>query len=167
MSAFSTPEKRKSKISSFGNGYQRLSDLLAGITEQIRSYRSHRDAWNINEMVIHLADLEGAAYMNLRRAVAEPTESIIAFDKDLWAESLSYYNQPIEASLKLFRLLRTSNYLLLKNLSQDAWLNTVNYPGHGQISLEDLLDLYQDHFDRVIREIESNVTDWIKHHGTH
>ncbi|MBK9731805.1 MAG: DinB family protein [Chitinophagaceae bacterium] len=162
MSAFSTPEKRKSKINSFGNGYQRLSEMLHTIPEDVMSYRAHRDVWNINEMVIHLADLEAAAYVNFRRAVAEPTEDIIAFDKDLWAESLTYYNQPIDASLKLFRLLRTSNYLLLKNISHDGWLNTVNYPENGQITLEDLLDLYENHFETVIKEIQRNVDDRMK-----
>ncbi|MBX7107442.1 MAG: DinB family protein [Chitinophagales bacterium] len=162
MTAFSSPEKRKSKISSFGNGYQHLTGLLQNIPEEVLSYRAHYDAWNINEMVIHLADLEATAYVNFRRAVAEPTESIMAFDKDLWVESLPYYNQPVEASLKLFRLLRASNYLLLKNISQDAWLNTVNYPDNGQISLEDLLDLYTGHFERVMREIQRNADDWQK-----
>ncbi|MEO6442440.1 MAG: DinB family protein [Chitinophagales bacterium] len=161
MSAFSTPEKRKSKINSFGNGYQRLTQVLQNISEEVLLFRSRRDVWNINEMVIHLADLEAAAYVNFRRAVAEPTESIVAFDKDLWAESLTYYNQPLSASLKLFRLLRTSNYLLLKNLSQDLWLNTVNYPDNGQISLEDLLDMYERHFEKVIAEIHNNVNDWM------
>ncbi len=160
MSAFSSPEKRKAKINSYGNGYQHLTGMLNDLPNEVFSYRAHRDAWNINEMVIHLADLEASAYVNFRRAVAEPTEVILAFDKDLWVESLPYYNQPIDASLKLFRLLRASNYLLLKNLSQDVWLNTVNYPDHGQISLEDLLDLYEGHFERVVKEIQRNANDW-------
>lgn len=113
-------------------------------------------------MVIHLADLEAAAYVNFRRAVAEPTDTIVAFDKDLWAESLGYYGQPYGASVKLFRLLRASNYLLLKNISQDVWLNTVNYPDNGQISLEDLLDLYEHHLYKVIEEIGNNREAWNK-----
>lgn len=162
MSAFSAPEKRKSKINAFGNGYKRLNGLLENISAEVLTYRSRSDVWNINEMVIHLADLEAAAYVNFRRAVAEPTESIFAFDKDLWAESLLYYNQPIAASIKLFRLLRTSNYILLKNLPKDAWLNTVNYPDNGQVTLEDMMDLYEGHFERVIKEISNNVDDWEK-----
>lgn len=163
MAAFSGIENRQSKISTFGNGYQRLTALLDGIAPEATSFRSRQDVWSINEMVIHLADLEAAAYLNFRVAVAEPTEGIVAFDKDLWAESLGYYSQPIDASLKLFRLLRASNYLLLKNIPQDAWLNTVNDPESGQITLEDLLDLYQNHFDRVMREIQNNADDWAKH----
>src|SRR5580765_7863010 len=127
MTAFQDPEKRKEKIKLFGNGFQRLEEALSGIPESALNFRTRSDVWNINEMVVHLADLEAAAYVNFRKAIAEPTESILAFDKDLWAESLGYYGQPFDASLRLFRLLRASNYLLLKNISQDSWLHTVNY----------------------------------------
>jgi len=162
MTAFPDPEKRKLKIKSFGNGYQRLEDVVWLVPEEALFFRTRRDVWNINEMIIHLADLEAAAYVNFRRAVAEPTESIIAFDKDLWAESLGYYGQHFRSSMKLIRLLRASNYLLLKNISQDVWLHTVNYSEHGQISLEDLLDLYEQHHNKVITEINHNVEAWKK-----
>ena len=161
MKGFSNSEKRKLKINSFGNGFRQLSLLLSTIDDAALTYRSKGDVWNISEMVIHLADLEATAYVNFRRAVAEPTEGIIAFDKDLWAEALPYYDQPMDASVRLFRLLRTSNYLLLKNISHDAWLHTVNYPEHGQISLEDLLDLYENHFERVMTEIQKNISEWL------
>ena len=89
MKGFSNSEKRKLKINSFGNGFRQLSLLLSTIDDAALTYRSKGDVWNISEMVIHLADLEATAYVNFRRAVAEPTEGIIAFDKDLWAEALS------------------------------------------------------------------------------
>ena len=162
MTAFPDPERRKQKIKSFGHGYHRLEEVLQQIPGSAMGFRTRGDVWNINEMVVHLADLEAAAYVNFRRAIAEPTDNILAFDKDLWAESLEYYNQPFDASLKLFRLLRTSNYLLLKNISQDNWLHTVNYPDNGQISLEDLLDLYENHLGKVIAEIRHNAEAWEK-----
>ena len=165
MSAFQHPEKRKAKVNAFGNGYQRLQEVISQVPEEALTFRSRKDVWNINEMLVHLADLEAAAYINFRRAIAEPTENIFAFDKDMWAESMNYYSQPYHASLKLFRLLRASNYLLLKNISQDLWLHTVNYPGQGQVSLEDLLDLYEQHFGKVIAEIRHNVEAWQKETG--
>ncbi|MBA2422463.1 MAG: DinB family protein [Chitinophagales bacterium] len=162
MNAFSDSQNRKAKIKLFGRGYYRLKEVLSTVPKESVHFRSRRDVWNISEMVIHLADLEAAAYVNFRRAVAEPTDTIVAFDKDLWAESLGYYGQSYEASVKLFRLLRASNYLLLKNISQDVWLNTVNYPDNGQISLEDLLDLYEHHLHKVIEEIDNNREAWNK-----
>lgn len=162
MTAFQHPEKRRAKIKSYGTGYQRLEAVIKTVPDGALLFRTRRDVWNINEMIIHLADLEAAAYVNFRRAVAEPTESILAFDKDLWAEALGYYNLPFDASLKLFRLLRASNYLLLKNISGDVWLHTVAYQDNGQISLEDLLDLYDHHLDKVISEIQHNLEAWQK-----
>ncbi len=164
MIASSDSHNRRAMLKLFGGGYHRLKEVLATVPKESLHFRSRRDVWNISEIIIHLADLEAVAYVNFRRAVAEPTDTIVAFDKDLWAESLAYYGQPFGSSIKLFRLLRASNYLLLKNLSEDVWLNTVNYPDNGQISLEDLLDLYENHLNKVIKEIIHNVESWNNTH---
>jgi len=148
---------REKKIQRYGSGFLRLMEELRQVPKEAFDWRSKKDVWNINEIVIHLADLEAGAYVNFRRAVAEPTQRIFAFDKDLWAESLSYYSEPFQPSLKLFRLMRASNYLLLKNLDEDAWLHTIYYEGHGQIALEDLLDLYDKHLDKAVHEIAATT----------
>src|SRR5438046_862936 len=105
---------REKKIHRFGSGFIRLTDELRQVPKEAINFRVKKDVWNINEIVIHLADLEAGAYVNFRRAAAEPTQRIFAFDKDQWAESLYYYSQPHEHSLRLFRILRASNYVLLK-----------------------------------------------------
>ncbi len=153
---------REKKIQRFGSGFLRLTDELRQVPKEAFVYRSKKDVWCISEIVIHLADLEAGAYVNFRRAVAEPTQRIFAFDKDQWAESLFYYGAGYESSLRLFRLLRASNYVLLKNLGNDSWLNTVNYESHGQISLEDLLDLYDKHLDKAVHEIAMSAEIFMK-----
>ena len=153
---------REKKVQRFGSGYIRLTDQLREIPEKVLTFRSKKDVWNINEIVVHLADLEAGAYVNFRRAIAEPTQKIFAFDKDQWAESLFYYSNPFHSSLKLFRLLRASNYVLLKNLEEDSWLHTVHYENHGQISLEDLLDLYEKHLDKAIHEVALTAELYLK-----
>lgn len=144
---------REKKVQRYGSGYTRLMEELNQVPADAILWRSKKDVWSINEIVIHLADLEAGAYVNFRRAVAEPTQRIFAFDKDLWAEQLPYYAQSHDTSLKLFRLLRASNYLLLKKMEEDSWLHTVYYEGHGLISLEDLLDLYDKHLDKAVHEM--------------
>ena len=156
---------RENKMHRYVSAFLRLTDERKQVPKEAIDWRSKKDVWSINEIVIHLADLEAGAYVNFRRAVAEPTQRIFAFDKDLWAESLPYYSQSHEASLKLFRILRASNYLLLKNLEEDAWLHTIYYEGHGQISLEDLLDLYDKHLDKAIHEVALTTELYSKMQG--
>lgn len=144
---------KEKKIQRYGSGYIRLTDELRQVPHEAIGYRTKKDVWNIKEIIIHLADLEAGAYVNFRRAVAEPTQKIFAFDKDQWAESLFYYGNSYYPSLRLFRMLRASNYVLMKNLEEHSWLHTVNYESHGQISLEDLLDLYEKHLDKAIHEM--------------
>jgi len=156
---------RENKIKRYGSGFIRLTDELRNVPVETVSWRSKKDVWNINEIVVHLADLEAGAYVNFRRAVAEPTQRIFAFDKDLWAESISYYSQPYQGSLKLFRILRASNYVFLRSLDEDSWLHTVYYEGHGQIILEDLLDLYDKHLDKAVHEIAATLELYQKLNG--
>src|SRR2546423_14135589 len=97
---------REKKVQRYGSGFIRLTDELRQVPKEAIGFRSKKDVWNINEIVIHLCDLEAGAYVNFRRAVAEPTQKIFAFDKDQWAESLFYYAEAFDSSLRLFRHLR-------------------------------------------------------------
>ncbi len=157
---------REKKLQRYGDGYNRLLYELSQVPKDCFMYRQRPDEWSINEIVVHLADLETAAYVNFRRIIAEPTQRIFAFDKDLWAESLPYYGRALGPSLRLFRLLRASNYLLLKNMEPHFWLHTAYYENHGQITLEDLLDLYERHLDRAVHEIASISEVYAKKHGS-
>jgi hypothetical protein len=158
---FSIPT-RKEKLQVFGTGYQRLAKALDSVPPEAILFRTRKNVWNINEMLIHLADYEANVYIQLRRIVAESGVKYQEFDRDLWVESLSYYTQPFHASFKLFRLLRTSNYLLLKNAEEDVWLHTVTHPEHGQLFLEDVIDLIEANLNTVITLIEKNAEDWGK-----
>ena len=84
----------------------------------------------------------------------------------MWAEALPYYSQPYDSALKLCRFLRASNYLLLKNADQDLWLHTVSYENHGQIFIEDLLDMYEKHLDKAIHEIAMITEIYLKVNNT-
>lgn len=153
---------RKEKVQLFGTGYLRLAEALNSVPPEAILFRTRKDVWNINEMLIHLADYEANAYIQLRRIMAESGVKYQEFNKDLWVESLNYYTQPYNTSLKLFRLLRVSNYLLLKNADEDVWLHTVTHPEHGQIFLEDVADLIDQNLNTVITLIEKNAEDWRK-----
>lgn len=153
---------RKEKLQLFGSGFMRLEEALNPVPEEAILFRTRKDVWNINEMLIHLADYEANAYIQLRRIVAESGIKYQEFNKDLWVESLNYYTQPYHTSLKLFRLLRASNYLLLKNADEDIWLHTVTHPEQGQIFLEDVVDLIDKNLNTVINLIEKNAADWRK-----
>ena len=67
---------REKKIQRFGSGFIRLTDELREVPKEAFQYRTKKDVWNINEIVIHLADLEAAAFVNFRRAIAEPTQKM-------------------------------------------------------------------------------------------
>jgi hypothetical protein len=153
-------QTRKEKVQHFGTGYQRLAKALDSVPPEAILFRTRKNVWNINEMLIHLADYEANAYIQLRRIVAESGVKYQEFDKDLWVESLNYYTQPFHASFRLFHLLRTSNYLLLKNAEEDVWLHTVTHSEQGQIFLEDVIDLIETNLNTVITLIEKNADNW-------
>ncbi len=74
--------------------------------------------WSIHEIIIHITDSEANSYVRCRRFVAEPGETLMAYDENGWAERLSYLEQDFEQAVALFKLLRASSYHLIKDLPE-------------------------------------------------
>lgn len=145
--------ERKLKLESFGHCYERLEAALSKTDRSKIKQHPNENDWSIHEVVIHLADIEANGYIRFRKAIAEPSKALSPFNPSLWCEELSYYEQDLNEALNIFKILRRSNYTLLKHLPDDSWLHTVHHPEHGLISTEDLLQIQDDHVNQQIERI--------------
>ena len=69
----------------------------------------------------------------------------MAYDENVWADSLRYHEQSIEDTLLLFKWLRRKTYTLIKTLPEEAWAHTAYHPENGDMTLDDWLDVYVAH----------------------
>jgi hypothetical protein len=109
--------------------------------------------WSVRQIVCHLADTEAVVAMRFRQVLAEDNPPLQGFDQNAWAEKLDYEKRKISQSLELFRVLRHSNYDLIKDLPEAAFARTGNHSKRGQMSLLDFTKLFAEHVENHVQQI--------------
>jgi uncharacterized damage-inducible protein DinB len=105
----------------------------------------YRDGgWTVRQVVHHVADSHANAYLRFRWVVAEDHPAIKTYDQDAWAQ-FADSTLPIEPSLKIVDGLHERWAFFLSSLPQDAWSRKAMHPERGEVTLDDLLDIYSDH----------------------
>jgi hypothetical protein len=109
--------------------------------------------WSVRQIVCHLADAEAAAAMRLRQIIAEDNPTLPAWDQNAWAEKLDYEKRKISQALELFRVLRHSNFEIIKDLPESAFARTGTHTTRGKMSLLDLTRLIAGHAENHVKQI--------------
>jgi hypothetical protein len=127
---------------------------LEGLNEtQIRLTPAENE-WSIHEIVIHLADSEAIGYIRLRMAIAEDNPLLPVYEQALWAKRLKYDAQARGLALALFANLRASSAALLRALTAEEWERFATHPERGRMSVCDLFNLYSEHGETHLQQIE-------------
>jgi len=153
--------KRLEKIDSYGRAHAELVEALKGFPREMWTFKPSPDRWSIHEIVIHIADSEANSYVRCRRFIAEPGESLMAYDENRWGQVLRYHAQSTEEAVELFRWLRSSSHHLIRSLPESTWSNTAYHPENGTMSLDDWLDVYERHVREHIAQMQSNYEAWL------
>ena len=157
-----TGEERLQKIESYGNAYAQLIEALKHFPKEMWQFKPSPDRWSVHEIVVHIADSEANSYIRCRRFIAEPGESVMAYDENRWAESLRYHDQSTDEALELFKWLRRKSYTLIRSLPESVWSNTVYHPEQGDMILDDWLGIYERHIPEHVQQMQANYAAWIK-----
>ena len=120
---------------------------------------SPRD-WSIHEILIHLPDSEANSFGRFRAAIAQPGMRIMAYDQDVWANTLDYHAQDTEDAIEIMKYIRRMTYNLLKMQPDEVWANTIDHPENGIMSMDDLLDMYAVHIPDHIEQMRENYRVW-------
>ena len=156
------PETRAGKIASYGVGYDGLVEALDRFPREMWTFRDEHGCWSIHEHIIHITDSEVNSYIRCRRLIAEPGDSLMAYDENRWASALDYHGQDIADTLELFRWLRLKSYNLIAGLPESTWAHSAYHPENGNMTLDDWLDVYERHVPEHIRSMQENYDAWAK-----
>jgi hypothetical protein len=113
------------------------------------------NGWSVRQIVCHLADAETAAAMRLRQLIAEDNPALPAWDQNAWAEKLDYQKRKISQALELFRVVRHSNYDVIRDLPEPAFERTGTHSQRGAVSLLFLTRLCAEHVEHHVQQIAS------------
>lgn len=153
-------EERTQKIESYSKGYSLLTEALKQFPKEMWNYKSSLDRWSIQEILVHLTDSEANAFVRCRRLIAEPGNTVMAYDQSQWAKSLNYNNQNPEDNLQLFKWLRHTTYQLLKTVPEQVWSHSIIHPERGVQTLDNWLDIYSSHVQSHIKQMQKNYQIW-------
>lgn len=148
------PVPTQAQFDAFGNVPSQCAAVLQGLTEEQMQYIPVPGEWSIHMIVVHLADSEAVGYWRLRETIAEPGSMLAIYDEAAWAERLSYQTQDRDLALALFTSLRTSSAALLRSLPVEVWDLVATHPERGAISLYDIFQIYLQHGQIHLQQIE-------------
>jgi hypothetical protein len=155
-----TPEERNRLIESYGDAYRQLTEALNRFPREMWQYKPAANRWSIHEIIVHIADSEVNSYIRARRGIAEPGSTILGYDQDGWAIRLHYHDQSTDDYLQLFRWLRHTTYQLVKNQPESVWRQTYVHSDNGPTTLDEWLNIYEDHVPGHIWQMQKNYEHW-------
>ena len=154
-------EERAAKIESYGAAYEELVEAINWLPQEMWHFRPSPDEWTIHEIIVHITDSEANSYARCRRLIAEPGESVMAYDEMQWARALDYPGQSTADAVELFKWLRQTSYNLIKNQPESVWANTVYHPENGTMTMDDWLDTYERHVSEHVAQMFGIYHQWL------
>jgi len=145
------PSEHRSAFARYVAGPSNLRRALAG-SDRTRLGQPGPDGWSIRAIVLHLADSEVAAGLDLRLVLSGHDE-LQEIDVGDWDRKLGYIWRDPEAALALFELLRFSNAELLQHADNPAWKRR-SRRGSGTLGAAAVLNASVAHCERHVAMIE-------------
>ncbi len=155
-----TTQEHAQKIETHGNAHKELVEALKEFPQEMWHYRAAPDDWSVHEIVVHITDSEANSYVRCRRFIAEPGETVMAYDEMGWGKGLNYAEQSAEDALELFKWLRLTTNKLIRTLPESAWSNTVYHPENGVMTLDDWLEVYARHVSDHVEQMRGVYEEW-------
>jgi DinB superfamily len=146
----------------FRRGPELLAVATTGAAGPELDFKSE-GKWSVRQIVCHLADTEAVGVMRFRQLLAEENPSLAAWDQEAWASRLDYDKRKISQALEIFRVLRFSNYELLKELPGEAYARAGVHTKRGPMSLLDVLRIYANHVESHVKQLHAARAAYKEH----
>jgi uncharacterized damage-inducible protein DinB len=128
---------------------ERLPTLIAaavnGLNDEQLDTPYRAGGWTARQVVHHLADAHINAYARIRLTLTEERPTLKTYEQDAWAKLPDAARLPVEPSLAILRGLHERWAALFKSLPRESWARTAVHPENGEMSLDDMLQLYARH----------------------
>ena len=138
------PEERNIKIGAIRSLPPILRRAVNGLNDKQLDTPYRDGGWTVRQVVHHVGDSHAHAYLRFKLLLAEDHPTIKTYDQDVWA-TLPDSRLPIESSLRLVDGLHEKWSEFLQSLPADAWSRTGFHPERGDVTMDDLLEIYSGH----------------------
>lgn len=133
---------------------EKLEKAIRPLSKKHLARRPATGKWSIAEILAHLADVEVVASWRMRLILGRNGTPIQGFDQDVWAKTFRYQDQDPKHSLKVFRVLRQNNLLLLKSVPRKLWENHGMHSERGKETIAHIVRLFAGHDLNHLQQVE-------------
>lgn len=113
---------------------ERLRETVDGLSEEALN-KTYRDgAWNVRQLVHHIADSQLNMYQRLKLALTDNNPTVPAFDEEKWAIQPDT-KLPIESSIKMLEGINSRIVELGKHLTEADLNRTFTHQVNGEIKV--------------------------------
>lgn len=137
-------DERTSKIAEIRDAPPIIRAAVQGLNDEQLDTPYRDGGWTVRQVVHHIADSHANAYLRFRWLATEDYPTIKTYDQDVWA-ALPDSQLPVGSSLKLIEGLHERWAAFLELLPDESWSRRGMHPERGEITLDDLLEIYADH----------------------
>jgi hypothetical protein len=159
-----TKEAKLELIADFEDGYSLVDKLIEGIgSEEMKFVPPQRDAWSINDFLVHFLDADVSLCFRVRSAIAEPGKAVPVWEEEAWHDALRYDDQDGLACLALAKGLRAFAGKGLRSVVDEDWSSySIIHPARGRLELEQLIEMYRQHIVFHLPLIKRNRLAWLR-----
>lgn len=133
---------------------KKLDKLTRRLSKKEIRRRPAPGKWSVAEILAHLADAEVVGSWRIRQILGADGTPIQAYDQNVWAETFRYEDRDPRESLRLFRVLRENNLLLLKSVPRKLWENHGMHAERGKETIAQIVRMFAGHDLNHLQQIE-------------
>jgi hypothetical protein len=148
------PVDLRTLLERYVRGPARLRESVRDLTPGGLTARLEGAGFTVRDHLLHLADAELVAAVNVRLALAEERAPLVAHDPEAWQRRLQYIWRSAEAALATFEQVRFGTGEILARLDAAAWARALAGPARP-LSVRDLVAAAVDHVEEHATAIEA------------
>jgi hypothetical protein len=148
----STTDQRTALIARIAESPSVLRRAVEGLSDEQLDTPYRDGGWTCRQVIHHVADSHMNGYLRFRWVASEENTTIKTYDQDVWAK-LPDMTLPVEPSLQIVEALHKRWTKFLSALPDNAWTRKAHHPEHGEITMDNLLDIYGNHGHNHAKQI--------------
>lgn len=132
---------------------RRVEDAVGDLNDEQLDTPYGKDKWTLRQVVHHLADAHLHGFTRMKQVLTEDHPEMTIYEQTRYALLPDAYRAPIGPSLRILGGVHERWVVMLRGISDSEWGRTGHHFRRGDMSMDDLLELYASHGEGHLGQI--------------